>query len=151
MSCIAQLDLAALPRDLGLGLPPTGLLAFFLGVDEPASDVEHRVLYFDEPAEQLETRRPPKETVMADERDFQPFALRLAAAVSLPSVVPPELEAQDAVEYRRAVKQVELGNVQCQSLDTQQAHQRQAYWVRAFRRARGENAAFLRIEIGCNR
>lgn len=42
---IGQVQLADLPRPAASALPPSGLLSFFIGDDEPASDVVHRVLY----------------------------------------------------------------------------------------------------------
>ncbi len=44
LSFIAQINLGDVPRFEGNPLPSSGMLYFFIGLDEPASDVDHLVL-----------------------------------------------------------------------------------------------------------
>jgi uncharacterized protein YwqG len=46
-SFTAQFNLRELPADTLDLFPKHGMLYFFLGLDEPASDVDHRIFYYD--------------------------------------------------------------------------------------------------------
>src|SRR5262249_29476913 len=68
-------------------LPEEGLLYFFLGVDEPAYHIAHRVLYWDgSGGELIRSRRPAESRFLNDECTvFDPAAVRFVPTVSLPS------------------------------------------------------------------
>jgi len=83
---VGQVDLAELPAT-GHNLPPSGLLSFFVGVDEPANDVDHRVFYFAEP-DLVPTVRPSAATFVdrsGQPVSHRPVALRITESMSLPT------------------------------------------------------------------
>jgi len=84
---LAQVDLAAVPALRRPLLPREGRLFFFIGLDEPASDVEHKVLY--SPPDAPPPRRLPKpdRNLLANEGygDLKPCAVTVQRAISLPS------------------------------------------------------------------
>ncbi|WP_194542324.1 YwqG family protein [Paenibacillus sp. JZ16] len=69
MTFLAQLqlrDVAA--HDATASLPLSGMLYFFIGVDEPAYNIEHRVLYLTEDQTAAAVRRQaPEETTLEEE------------------------------------------------------------------------------------
>ncbi|RCX23716.1 uncharacterized protein YwqG [Fontibacillus phaseoli] len=69
MTFLAQLRLSELtPHDESALLPAGGMLYFFVGVDEPAYHIEHKVLYFHEEQLMEACRRPsPKTTTLKEE------------------------------------------------------------------------------------
>src|SRR5262249_57595840 len=68
-------------------LPGRGVLYFSLGTDEPASNIGHRVLYWDGSGGELtRPRRPAESRFLNDECTvFDAAAVRFVPAVSLPS------------------------------------------------------------------
>ncbi|MGI8333765.1 DUF1963 domain-containing protein [Actinomadura scrupuli] len=83
LTFVGQLDLGGFPA-ADVGLPAEGLLAFFIGVDEPASDVDHEVRYFPD-VKALRTCRPPVPEFVNDEQpDFPGCPLVLRPTVVLP-------------------------------------------------------------------
>ncbi|OZB95347.1 YwqG family protein [Paenibacillus sp. XY044] len=68
MTFLAQLRLRELvDHDEASLLPANGALYFFLGVDEPAYDIEHKVLYLqEEPLKDARRRPAPKATAIED-------------------------------------------------------------------------------------
>ncbi|PEK30215.1 YwqG family protein [Bacillus pseudomycoides] len=66
MTFLVQLNMSDITKyDMNELLPKTGMLSFFLGIDEPAYNVEHRVIWFDE-VEMLSAvrRESPSETAL---------------------------------------------------------------------------------------
>lgn len=66
MTFLVQLNMCDVAKnDTNALLPKTGMLSFFLGIDEPAYNIEHRVIWFDE-TELLTVvhRESPSETAL---------------------------------------------------------------------------------------
>lgn len=57
---IAQINLAELPVSPYAGLPKRGMLYVFLGLDEPAYDIDHKVLFYDGDMGVLKKTEPPE-------------------------------------------------------------------------------------------
>ncbi|WP_338749532.1 YwqG family protein [Bacillus sp. FJAT-52991] len=68
MTFLAQLNMCDVAKhDVNELLPKTGMLSFFLGIDEPAYNIEHRVIWFDETEVLTAVRREPSgETALED-------------------------------------------------------------------------------------
>ncbi|WP_025676839.1 YwqG family protein [Paenibacillus massiliensis] len=85
MTFLAQLNLAELQGVDATGhLPAKGMLYFFVGVDEPAYNIEHRVLYAKE--EELPTARrrsTPEETAL--EEEFNGYQLAARPSLEAPN------------------------------------------------------------------
>ncbi|MEK3785266.1 YwqG family protein [Paenibacillus sp. FSL K6-1230] len=85
MTFLAQLNLAELQDVDATGqLPAKGMLYFFVGVDEPAYNIEHRVLYAKE--EELPTARrrsTPEETAL--EEEFNGYQLAARPSLEAPN------------------------------------------------------------------
>lgn len=106
MTLLAQLNLAQLSAEIESGntsgtdihrslLPKKGMLYFFAGVDEPAYDVEHRVLYWPhEDASRLTYREPEQTTVLEEEAEmnFRPFKVHAHAGVEFPNYAYSQVE-----------------------------------------------------------
>jgi uncharacterized protein YwqG len=86
LTFIGQIDLAEVSR-LPVPLPERGLLSFFLGIDEPASNIGHEVLYHDGRGGELSRSPEPDESAFLNEEctAFRPTGVRFLPAVSLPS------------------------------------------------------------------
>src|SRR5262245_4445404 len=86
LTFIAQINFAEVPR-LPVPLPERGVLYFFLGIDEPASNIGHRVLYWDGSGGELTRPRRPAESrfLNGECTAFDPAAVLFVPAVSLPS------------------------------------------------------------------
>jgi uncharacterized protein YwqG len=86
LTFIGQIDLAEVPR-LPVPLPERGLLSFFLGIDEPASNIGHEVLYHDGTGGELSRSPEPDEDAFLNEDSpfFRPIGVRFLPAVSVPS------------------------------------------------------------------
>ncbi|MBG0831884.1 DUF1963 domain-containing protein [Planomonospora sp. ID67723] len=83
LTFVGQLDLGAFDASI-VGLPPVGLLGFFVGIDEPAANVVHAIRYFPD-ASRLRECAPPVARFHNDElTGFPACALRVQATVSLP-------------------------------------------------------------------
>lgn len=69
MTFLAQLRLNEMvPHDVSTLLPANGMLYFFIGVDEPAYGIEHKVIYLPEEKLQEAKRSPsPEETTLEGE------------------------------------------------------------------------------------
>ena len=80
-----QIDLTQVPAAARGPLPAAGLLSLFVGLDEPASDVEHRLLLIP-PGVPLAPQTPPADAEPATEMmdDTRPGTLRLEARPDLP-------------------------------------------------------------------
>jgi hypothetical protein len=87
LTFIGQIDLAEVPR-LPVPLPERGLLSFFLGIDEPASNISHEVLYHDGAGGELSRSLEPDESAFLNEECtlFRPTGVRFLPAVSVPSL-----------------------------------------------------------------
>lgn len=85
LTFVGQVNLAEVPR-LPVPLPEKGLLSFFLGIDEPASNIEHRVLFCDDPDDRLVCQEEPDEDAFLNEdcTGFKPAGVRFVPTVSLP-------------------------------------------------------------------
>jgi uncharacterized protein YwqG len=114
LTFLAQLDLSALTPGWVAGLPSSGWLYFFLGVDQPASDVTHAVLYFDGPREALSPAAPPSGTRAIDRfspRDLPACALRLEPSLVVDGAAEEALELEEfALEFLEA-SQTALGGL----------------------------------------
>lgn len=82
---LAQINLGELPFSPSDDLPITGMLYFFLGADEPAYNVDHRVIYYDGDLQRLALAEPPsdKEEVFGDQREFVAHRMTFAPHLSL--------------------------------------------------------------------
>src|SRR5262249_33113616 len=85
LTFVGQVNLAEVPR-LPVALREKGMLYFFLGVDEPASNIDHEVLFWDGPAGRLSRPEQPDESAFLNEDQavFRPVGVRFVPAVSLP-------------------------------------------------------------------
>ncbi len=85
LTFIAQVNLAEVPR-LPVPLPESGMLFFFLGIDEPASNIAHDVLFASEPGPPLARPAQPDPSAFLNQEctGFQPVGVRFVPAVSLP-------------------------------------------------------------------
>lgn len=85
MTFLAQLqlrDVAA--HDATASLPLGGMLYFFIGVDEPAYNIEHRVLYLTEDQTAAAVRRQaPEETTL--EEEFTGYRIEARATLEPPN------------------------------------------------------------------
>ncbi|PGZ93517.1 hypothetical protein COE51_23675 [Bacillus pseudomycoides] len=68
MTFLVQLNMCDVAKhDANELLPKSGMLSFFLGIDEPAYNIEHRVIWFDETEVLTVVRREPSgETALED-------------------------------------------------------------------------------------
>lgn len=66
MRFVLQVNLSDLPDPEAHGLPSTGVLSLFVGMLEPATDLAHRVLLFEDVAA-LDRRQPPASDVEEDD------------------------------------------------------------------------------------
>jgi hypothetical protein len=79
LTFVAQLNLSEFPA-ARIGLPASGLLSFFVGVDEPATNVTHAVRYFPDPDGLRECASPLPDV-------FPACTLSLRPTVSLPEAL----------------------------------------------------------------
>lgn len=85
MTFLAQLRLRELaPHDESPLLPLGGMLYFFVGVDEPAYHIEHKVLYLQEEKLQ-EAKRQPSPEVTALEEKFVGYRVTARATMEPPN------------------------------------------------------------------
>ncbi|MDM5153188.1 YwqG family protein [Bacillus sp. DX1.1] len=84
---IAQINLSELPRNVVNELPQEGILYFFLGLDEPAYDVDHKIFYYNGDFNDLQKTLPPegKEEIDFENRDFISHQISFIAKVHIPS------------------------------------------------------------------
>ncbi|MEK5404575.1 YwqG family protein [Paenibacillus sp. FSL W8-0439] len=84
---IAQINLSELPFSPFEGLPHQGILYFFLGLDEPAYDIDDKVFYYNGDSSALKKTLPPngKVEVCAENRDFTSYAISFHPILTLPS------------------------------------------------------------------
>ncbi|SFC56838.1 Uncharacterized protein YwqG [Bacillus sp. 491mf] len=84
MTFLVQLNMCDVAKnDANALLPKTGMLSFFLGIDEPAYNIEHRVIWFDETEVLSVVRRElPSETAL--ETTYVGYELK-----ARPSLEPP--------------------------------------------------------------
>lgn len=84
LTFLLQLDLRDVPHFVGNPLPQRGMLYVFLGLDEPASDVEHRLLLYTG-TEEL-SPRPTPDLPTANERygDLPPHGIGTVLVPDLP-------------------------------------------------------------------
>lgn len=84
MTFIAQLNLKeiGIKDEIGL-LPKKGMLYFFMGIDEPAYDIEHKVIFSEE--ENLKFTKPESLTVLEEEFElsFNPYKIK---GISYPEI-----------------------------------------------------------------
>ena len=80
LTFIGQINLGEVPR-LPTPLPENGILYFFLGVDEPASNIAHEVRFWNGPADQLRRPEAPDESAFLNEdcTVFRPAGVQLRA------------------------------------------------------------------------
>ena len=74
-------DVAA--HDATASLPLGGMLYFFIGVDEPAYNIEHRVLYLTEDQTAAVRRQAPEETTL--EEEFTGYRIEARATLEPPN------------------------------------------------------------------
>ena len=81
---LLQINLADIPPFEGNPLPPRGLLAFFIGLDEPASNIENQIFLFD--ADNLQPALMPDESEFADDAylDLAPHRLNFSLRADVP-------------------------------------------------------------------
>ncbi|WP_025721341.1 YwqG family protein [Paenibacillus sp. 1-18] len=84
---IAQINLGEMPFSPFKGLPEQGILYFFLGVDEPAYDIDHKIFYYNGDSSALKKTLPPtgKVEVCAEDRDFTSCAISFQPILTVPS------------------------------------------------------------------
>lgn len=86
---LAQINLGELPFVPDPDCPKSGMLYLFLGVDEPAYQVDHRVLFFDGDLQQLRRTGVPEGVPTVDEvseREFVAHRLVFGPHLSLPDL-----------------------------------------------------------------
>lgn len=85
---LAQINLSELPFLPADNWPSSGMLYFFLGLDEPAYDVEHQVFYYDGDLTHLTLASLPEgtEEINAEERDFISHQVTWQPHLSLPDL-----------------------------------------------------------------
>lgn len=85
---LVQINLSELPFLPSDHWPSSGMLYFFLGMDEPAYDVDHQVIYYNGDLTNLALTKLPEgvEEVNADERDFVSYQIIWQPHLSLPDV-----------------------------------------------------------------
>lgn len=81
---LLQINLAHIPPFEENPLPPRGLLSFFVGLDEPATNVAHCIFLFAESA--LEAANRPDEGEFADDAylDLPPHRLKVSLRADVP-------------------------------------------------------------------
>lgn len=87
LTFIAQLDLKQISIcDENNLFPKMGMLYFFMGIDEPAYDIEHKVIYI-EGNENLKLMKPEKPTVLEEEHDevFIPYRIEGNNSIEIPN------------------------------------------------------------------
>ncbi len=85
MTFLAQLRLSELTHhDVAALLPVKGILYFFVGVDEPAYGIEHKVIYLSEDKLQ-EAKRYPSPEVTAIEGEFTGYRLSGRSTMEIPN------------------------------------------------------------------
>ncbi|MED1781777.1 YwqG family protein [Brevibacillus fortis] len=69
---IAQFNMSELPAEILDFFPKHGMLYFFLGSDDSASDIDHRIFYYDGDLSHLKKTFPPegKEEISSGDRNF---------------------------------------------------------------------------------
>ena len=84
MAFLLQINLTDVPNFAENPLPARGLLAFFLGLDEPASNITNRIFWFDDTA--LQTADAPDEDEFADDAylDLPPQRLKFSLRADVP-------------------------------------------------------------------
>ncbi|WP_438432724.1 YwqG family protein [Gorillibacterium sp. sgz500922] len=101
MTFLAQLRLSdLLPHDDTNRLPATGMLYFFVGLDEPAYGIEHKVIYLSEDKLQ-ETKRHPSPEVTAVEGEFTGYRVSARSSLEPPNYgyVDVEIVEDDEHDY----------------------------------------------------
>lgn len=83
LTFVGQLDLGSF-RAADVGLPDKGVLGFFIGVDEPAFDIDHEVRHFDDVSALRRFPPPVPEFVNDEQPAFPGCPLTLRPAVVLP-------------------------------------------------------------------
>lgn len=84
---VAQINLAELPPIEDSPLPRQGILYFFHGYAQPASDIRNRVLYFDGPSGVLRTAELPDIHDFDEEEDlvaYKPYRILMKPFTSIP-------------------------------------------------------------------
>ncbi|MCE5168392.1 DUF1963 domain-containing protein [Paenibacillus profundus] len=99
MTFLAQLNLAEIaPHDNAQLLPPQGMLYFFLGIDEPAYNIEHQVIYVEQ-AGTLQLQKPDGITALQEEdedrEEFRPYTVSARSSLELPNYAYADEEALD--------------------------------------------------------
>jgi uncharacterized protein YwqG len=86
---IAQINLEELPLSPYEGFPKRGILYFFLGLDEPAYDIDHRIFYYDGDLSALKKTDPPKdrEEICEERREFVSHQISFKPVWTLPEKV----------------------------------------------------------------
>lgn len=85
MTFLVQLNMSDIAKqDANELLPKTGMLSFFLGIDEPSYNIEHRVIWFDETEVLTVVRREPSgETALED--TYVGYDLEARPSLELPN------------------------------------------------------------------
>ncbi|WP_230199486.1 DUF1963 domain-containing protein [Bacillus ndiopicus] len=85
---LAQINLSELPFLPSNSWPATGMLYFFLGLDEPAYDIDHQIIYYNGDLTNLILANLPEgiEEVNADEREFVSHRITWYPHLSLPDL-----------------------------------------------------------------
>lgn len=85
---IAQINLGELPYSPYAGLPQRGILYFFLGLDEPAYDIDHRIYYYDGDLSVLKKTSPPEglEEICEENREFVSHKISFESDWNLPEL-----------------------------------------------------------------
>ncbi|SMF84165.1 Uncharacterized protein YwqG [Paenibacillus uliginis N3/975] len=85
MTFLAQLQLGDLAQyDDSSLLPVSGMLYFFIGVDEPAYNIEHRVLFLQED-QIVEARRRPSPELTTLEEEYTGYHIEARASLEPPN------------------------------------------------------------------
>jgi hypothetical protein len=104
---LAQIHLNELPEPRIGALPKKGTLWVFLGADETAYDIAHRIVFSEHPRANFHPTPPPGETVFADERQFSCLNLGLELTLSLDETY--TIEALDPYDAEIEALSVKIG------------------------------------------
>lgn len=111
LTFVAQVDLGALEPGWVPELPDAGWLWFFLGVDQPASDVTHRVLFWEGRRDALAPADPPGPPVAVDRPAFRPIVPRFEPSFTFERDVERELGLEEFTLERFEPGGTELGGL----------------------------------------
>lgn len=106
MTLLAQLNFAQMVEEAGAEtlpefFPKRGLLYIFAGLDEPAYDVEHKVIYIPQPeTAELVYRKPEQKTILEETQEMEssPFEVHAIGQIEFPNYAYEDVDELEATE-----------------------------------------------------